>query len=42
MIECLEFIFGSFWRWLGSVILILAIAECFKGAIRITMRKNDE
>ena len=25
MIEVLEFIFSSFWRWLGTVILITSI-----------------
>jgi hypothetical protein len=25
MLEVLEFIFGSFWRWIGTVILLLAI-----------------
>ena len=27
MIEVLEFIFGSFWRWLGAFLLVSAVAN---------------
>lgn len=27
MIEVLQFIFQSFWHWLGTVILVYALAE---------------
>ena len=28
MMEVLQFVFSSFWTWLGTIILILAIAAC--------------
>jgi len=28
MMEILQFVFSSFWTWLGTVILIVAIAAC--------------
>jgi hypothetical protein len=39
MIEILEFIFSSFWRWLGTVILIAAVAEIPKGVIKVVAHK---
>lgn len=37
MIEILEFIFQSFWHWLGTVILIAAIPVPF-GSTRTLLR----
>ena len=34
MLEVLEFIFGSFWRWLGTVILLGVIADGIGQLIR--------
>lgn len=34
MMEILEFIFSTFWRWLGFVILIAVIADIPKGIIK--------
>ena len=39
MLEVLEFIFGSFWRWLGTLFLIGAAAEGIGGFIRIRIRR---
>ncbi len=35
MMEIIEFIFGSFWRWLGAFFMISAIFTGFRG-----MRKS--
>jgi hypothetical protein len=42
MLEVLEFIFRSFWTWLGTVILVGTIAEGLGGFIRITVKKRKE
>ena len=34
MLEILQFIFGSFWRWAGSAVLLLIVTE---GAMRSIM-----
>jgi hypothetical protein len=34
MIEVLEFVFSSFWTWLGSVILVSAITAGFTAGWR--------
>lgn len=39
MMEILEFIFSSFWRWLGCVILIAVIADIPKGIIKFAVKK---
>ena len=41
-LEILEFVFGSFWRWLGILLLILAISEIPKNLIRIIIKKGKE
>lgn len=28
MLEVLQFVFSSFWVWLGTVVLILCVAAC--------------
>ena len=35
MLEILQFIFSDFWHWLGTLILIGAIAEGLGGLIRV-------
>lgn len=35
MLDILQFIFSSFWIWLGSVILFSSIAGAFAGVIKI-------
>lgn len=38
MLEVLQFIFSSFWVWLGTVILVGVIAKGLSGIIRIYFR----
>lgn len=33
MFEVLEFIFQSFWHWLGALVLLSAVASCFGGTL---------
>lgn len=33
MLEVLQFVFSSFWHWLGTVILILAIGTALNAVI---------
>ena len=40
MLEILKFIFSSFWVWLGTLILVAAVAEGLGGLIRISRCKN--
>jgi hypothetical protein len=40
MLEVLKFIFSSFWIWLGTLILIAAVAEGIRGLIWITIQRN--
>jgi len=39
MLEVLQFIFSSFWVWLGTVILLGVVAECLGGFYHVTIRK---
>ena len=39
MIEILEFVFSSFWHWLGFVILVSAIADIPRGLIKVVIRR---
>lgn len=39
MMEILEFVFSTFWRWLGFVVLIAIIADIPKGIINFTIKK---
>lgn len=43
MIDILTFIFGSFWRWLGTAILMLIImsAVCDWFTVRIERKEDD-
>ena len=40
MLEVLKFIFSNFWIWLGTLILVSAIAEGIGGVIRSFVRRN--
>jgi len=40
MIEILEFVFASFWRWLGFVILLAIIADIPRGIIKTYIIKK--
>lgn len=40
MIEILEFVFASFWRWAGALLLLAALA-CFT-PIRITINRGED
>lgn len=40
MLEVLQFIFSSFWVWLGTVILVAVFAECVGGFIRIRIHRK--
>ena len=37
--EILEFVFSTFWRWLGSVVLLVIIADIPKGIIHFAIKK---
>jgi len=37
MLEVLQFIFSSFWIWLGSVILLSSLTGAFGGLLWIAM-----
>lgn len=39
MLEVMQFIFSSFWIWLGTVIIIAVIASGVGGLIRINLSK---
>jgi len=39
MIEVLEFIFRSFWTWLGTVVLLGVVAECLGGFYHVTIKR---
>jgi hypothetical protein len=39
-LEVLKFIFSSFWIWLGTLILVGAIAEGLGGLIRVYIRRK--
>lgn len=42
MLEILQFIFSSFWIWLGTLLLVGAVAQGIGGFIRINIgRKRD-
>lgn len=40
MLEVLQFIFSSFWVWLGTVILVTAISVGLAGLVQISIRKG--
>ena len=39
MLEILDFIFASFWRWLGTLILIATIASGVGGLIHVVIKR---
>ena len=39
MLEVLQFVFSSFWIWLGTVILIVAIGGCIP-TIKYTWKRT--
>lgn len=41
-LEILEFVFENFWRWLGTLLLILAVSEIPKNLIRIIIKKQKD
>lgn len=42
MIEVLEFVFQSFWHWLGTLLLVAVIVEGVGGLIRIRIKKGKD
>lgn len=42
MLEIMEFIFSSFWVWLGTVILVAVAGSPLNGLMRITIRRSTE
>jgi len=40
MLEVMEFIFSSFWVWLGTVILVATVSETFRGLVRVVIHKG--
>lgn len=39
MLEILQYIFSSFWIWLGTVILVATIGEALGSAVSVTVRR---
>lgn len=42
MLEVLQFIFQSFWHWLGSFLLLAVISEGIGGLFRTIIIKDKE
>lgn len=42
MLEILQFIFGSFWRWLGAFLIIACIAEGLGGMFRVVVHRGQK
>jgi hypothetical protein len=42
MLEILQFLFSDFWHWLGTLILVVAIAEGLSGVIRVTIKRGEK
>lgn len=42
MLEVMEFIFSSFWVWLGTVILVGVAGSPLNGLMRITIRRGEK
>lgn len=42
MIEVLEFIFSSFWRWLGTLVLVESITGALRYAAAAAIAKAKE
>ena len=42
MLEILQFIFSSFWIWLGTYILLISLVAIIRGSTLIQIGKNDE
>jgi D-alanyl-lipoteichoic acid acyltransferase DltB (MBOAT superfamily) len=42
MLEVLQFIFSSFWHWVGTFFLLAVVAEGIGGFIRITINRNKD
>jgi hypothetical protein len=40
MLEILQFIFSSFWVWVGVLIMLAVISEGIGGLIRIVIKKR--
>jgi hypothetical protein len=38
MLSVLEFIFSSFWIWLGTLILLVAFGGALSGSVKIVTR----
>ena len=41
MLEILQFIFSSFWIWLGTVILAGTICGALSGMVRIAINRKN-
>lgn len=43
MYEVVHYIFSDFWRWLGALLMLAAIAEGLGGMFRtVVVRKEDK
>ena len=42
MLEVLQFIFSSFWRWLGTLLLLCAVSSAFGGLFRFNVKMNPK
>lgn len=40
MLDVLQFIFSSFWHWLGTLILLAVVAEGLGGMFRVVIKRS--
>ena len=40
MLEVLQFIFSSFWIWLGTLLLVMGVAEAFAGLLATIFQRR--
>lgn len=40
MLEIIEFVLGSFWRWLGTLILVATISSGVGGLIHVVIKRK--
>lgn len=39
VVEVLEFVFSSFWRWLGTVVLLTTTAGALRSSVQIVKQR---
>lgn len=41
MLAVLQFIFSSFWVWLGTLVLVVAVGEAVAGVVKVIAGRKD-